>query len=109
MLACLNLRQISMNKLNRDGSLAHAGSYAFHRPVADVAHCEHSLGARLQQERIAVRGPAARALPLFEHIRAGQDEAEVITLDETIQPVGARLRADEHEKRIGANPLYGFG
>src|SRR4051812_23294193 len=98
---------MAMYELNGDRPFADSAGHPLHRAMTDVAYCKHAWDAGFQHERIAVRGPAWRPLAVAHHFRSRQDEAARVPLDEAVQPVGARLRADKNEKAGRGHRLHG--
>src|SRR5271155_890360 len=88
----LYLGQILMHELNDHGAFADAGSDAFYRAVADIADHKDARDIRFQQAGIAVEGPGSGALAIAEEIRAGEDEAALVSFDKSAEPIGSRLR-----------------
>src|SRR5271170_1718194 len=87
-----------MHELDDDGAFTNAGGNTLHRTVADVTHDKDSWDVGLQQTGIAIEGPGSRALAIAEKVRAGEDEAALVALDEVAEPLGTGLRADENEE-----------
>src|SRR5690349_11276436 len=100
-----HLAQILMDKLHRDRSFADSGSHSLNRAMAHVAHCEYPGNIRLQQKRIAFKRPSLGMLPISDQIRAGQQEATIVTLDQISQPYSTRQRSDKYEHGTGRNTL----
>ena len=99
------------NKQGTDhgSALADGGGHPLHRLGADVARDEDPGQARLQQPGVPVEGPPVRAAPVVEQPRPGGDEAPLVADDDPVQPVRARLAADEDEQVAGVvgGPLPG--
>ena len=85
-----------MHERDRHRSLAHGARHPLDRARADVAGDEHSGHARLERERVALKRPAVAL-----DVEAGEDEAALVARDDTLEPVGQRPGADEHEARVG--------
>src|SRR5580704_1879024 len=105
LLSCsagsLYLGQILMHELNDDGAFADAGSDAFYRAVADIADHKDSRDVGFEQAGIALESPGSGALAIAKQVWAGEDEAALVASDETAEPFGARLRANEDEQAGG--------
>src|SRR6266849_2639671 len=75
--------------------------------MAYVTDHKNSRNIRFEQARVAVERPALRPLAIVQQIRPGQDETALIALDQTLEPFGARLRANKDEQARGGE-LFGF-
>ena len=64
---------------------------------------EHAGHARLEQERLSGQAPSRQVLPLpsrlLLQVPAGDHEPAAVAQDGALQPLGARLLADEDEER----------
>jgi hypothetical protein len=98
-----------MDELDCDRALAYPGRDSFHRAIANVAHREDARDVRLEQAGVALQRPAPWAFTGLEQIQTRQQEPPLITLDGSIQPSRARLRADEYEQRIRGYAAYVSG
>src|SRR5258708_4523468 len=86
-----------MNELHSHRSLANSRSYPFHGTMAHISHSKKTGNIGLQQEGISVQSPSLRALPFPDEIRAGQNEAAIVSLNYIRQPVSSRQRPDKDE------------
>src|SRR5258707_7239385 len=79
--------------------------------MAYVTDHKNSRNIRFEQARVAVQRPAVRPLAIVQQIRPGQDETALVALDQTLEPFGARLRADKNEQAGGGElfRLRGYG
>src|SRR5262245_61580096 len=73
--------------------------------MANVADDEDTRHAGLEEERIAIQSPAPWQLTIFDEIGAGEDETQLIAINDSREPVSARQRADEDEERVGRHTL----
>src|SRR5919198_189678 len=88
-----------VGELDGDGSLADGGRDPLHRLMPHVAGAEDAGDVRLEQVRIAVERPAARPTVLLLEIGASENEAVLVPLNNSGDPIRARLGADEREER----------
>src|SRR6516162_8759042 len=96
-----------MDELYRNRAFADAGSDALDRTVADISDNEDTRHTSFKERRIAVEGPALRALAFVDQILTGEDEATIVALDKIAQPFGARKRADVDVHALGGKTLHG--
>src|SRR5260370_16956353 len=75
--------------------------------MAYVTDHKNSRNIRFEQARVAVERPAVRPLAIVQQIRPGQDETALVALDQTLEPFGARLRADKNEQ-AGGGEFFGL-
>src|SRR5579871_4257344 len=94
-----------VHELNGDRTFAHTGGHAFDGTMPNVAHGKYARDAGFQKKWIAVEGPARGPLAGSHHVGTGEDESMLIALDETIEPVRARLGADENEQGADRDSL----
>src|SRR5581483_138269 len=85
-------RKVRVDELDRHRSFADRRRAALRRSAADVARGEDAGHARLEQV-VRVRGVA------------GEDEAVGMASDGVVQPLGARLGAEEEEEKGERKPL----
>src|SRR5947209_1333636 len=90
-----------MGELHGNRALADSGGDALHRLIADVTRAEDAGNVRLEEERIAREGPAARLAVFLLEIRTGENEPMLVALHDLGNPVGPRLGTDEDEERRG--------
>src|SRR6185369_8231735 len=101
----LDLAQVLMDELDCDRPLADAGGDTLHGAMTNITDCKDSRHTGLQQERVALEIPALGMLTDSNEVGAGKDEAAVISLDHTTQPIGSWQRTDEDEHGVCANSL----
>src|SRR5215467_15009947 len=96
-----------MHELDNDGAFAHAGGDAFDGAVTHVADDKNSGDAGFEQAGIAAERPGSGLLAIVNELRAGENEAAVVALDDVAEPFGARQRADEDEE-AGGRQVFRF-
>jgi len=89
-----------MDQLDSHRALTHGRRHSLDGPMPHVAGDEDARQARLKEERIAIKRPAigARAGRGAWQIWASQDETLRVARQDTRNPLGARLRANEDEE-----------
>src|SRR5260370_15635073 len=103
----LHLSQILMHELHDDSALAYARRDALHRAMAYVTDHKNSRNIRFEQARVAVERPALRPLAIVQQTRPAPAQTAPVAHDPTLEPFGARLRADKDEQ-AGGRELFGF-
>ena len=111
LIACLlastlESRQILVNKLHGDRSLAHRRSHALYRPVPHIAGHKHARHAGLEQKRLP--GSSANP-PAVCHRSAGPARPARIPsrpAKSRAAAIRARRRADKHKQRRRRNPVF---
>src|SRR5580692_6615709 len=95
-----------MDELYCNRSFADSGSHSFHRTVPHIAHGEETWNIGLEQEGIPVESPSFGTLAVTNEIGTGQQEATLVSLDQSSQPIGSGQGPDEDEHRTRGHPLH---
>src|ERR1700761_4728955 len=82
---------------DRHGPLADRGRHSLHRPAAHVSGGEDTGHAGFQEDRAADRCQPVRAGNVIRCVPTGFDETVVVERDRAGQPLGIRVRPNEHE------------
>src|SRR5258708_35494873 len=98
-----------MDELHRYRSLADARSDALHGTMPHIAHRKDSGDICLEQEWIPVQRPPRGGLSVTDKVRAGQEEASLISFDQNSQPVSSRQGSNKDEDRIRRHPFHLVG
>src|SRR6202040_1595012 len=101
----LDLAQILMNELHSDRSFPHSGSYPFYRPMSDVPHSKNARNIGLEQEGISVERPSLRTLAVPYKIRTGQQEAALVPLNDSGQPIRPWQCPNKDKHRVSRHTL----
>src|SRR5437879_2528741 len=88
-----------MDELNGHCPLADTGGDTLDGAVPHISGGEYTGDAGFQEERIAVKRPALWRLSLVHQVGTAENEALLVALHYTLQPICMRLRANEDEQR----------
>src|SRR5258708_14616449 len=83
----LHFAEILMDELHRHRSLTDSGSDALDGAVAYIANGKDTGHVGFEQERISVKPPSLRPLPVANKIGTGQKETALVPFDEVSQPI----------------------
>jgi hypothetical protein len=90
--------KVLVNDPDRDGGFAHRGSESFRRAKPDVAWSERRACWSSRATKVHARARDAVG-------RAGYDEPNAIAIDNAMQPIRVRHRADHHEQGRRGGPI----
>src|SRR5262245_22229964 len=96
-----------MHELDDNGAFADSGGDAFDGTVAHVADNKNSRDAGFEQTGIAAECPGGRLLAIVNQVRAGENKAAVVTLNDITEPFGARQGANKNEE-AGGGQVFGL-
>jgi hypothetical protein len=89
-----------MDKLDRDGTFPDPRRNTLDGAVANISHGENSGHVGFKKPRIAIELPSPRRLAILHQIGPGQNKSARVALNDSVQPSGARLGANEDESEL---------
>src|SRR5262245_28527505 len=89
-----------MDELNGVGTLADAGGHPLHGTIAYVAGDENTRDTGFEKPGVAFERPSLGRFAVVHEIRAGQEKALFVALDDAGKPFRSRSGADKDKQRI---------
>ncbi len=105
----LHLAQILVDELYRDRAFPTPDATRFTDPWRTSLTANSARHAGFQQARLTLQRPTLGTFAVVHHRRAGQDEPVLVARHYAVQPVGARLRADEDKQGAGIHAFSSVG
>src|SRR5271163_3712633 len=98
-----------MDELHCHRSFTDSGSHALYGTVAYITYSEDAGNIGFEQEWIPLECPSFRMLPVPYKVRPSQQEAALVPLDDTPNPIRARQCSDKDKHRARRHALNFVG
>src|SRR5437879_1089669 len=95
-----------MNELDGDRAFTNTRRYTLHRTAPYITHREYSRHIGFEQTRIAVESPRSGTAAVSDQVRSREDEATLVPLQDTFEPVGPGNCADKDEQSRRGHAIH---